>query len=370
MNINELEVVLGKYLDNKENDEMKNAYIDALDNYLKDNAIKSEVVDIVIKGIDADNGITLADKIEELSSKKAEETWKEIKASKALEKNVDMNGFKFMCTLISDAFIGGENAKSYLAKVFSSAVKLSGTKEGEVKAEAVRILREFAVESILDDTVLPAWEEIKCTPIIKENICRLFEAVIELKSFEEDKSNFARGHIVKKWVADGRKLAEEERNKKEEEKNSIPRKSSELTKLAEHFSNLEQKCYEATIEVQRLNRERENLMQRISDNEDEIRKLKKRIGKQTDIIEEKQNEVERLDKEVSAATQMNMDQVTYQENSENDLLDSIARSLRMEYQDYIESASDDMDIELGEIYREKIANIFKILEQKGIKVQK
>ncbi len=46
--------------------------------------------------------------------------------------------------------------------------------------------------------------------------------------------------------------------------------------------------------------------------------------------------------------------------------EDIRRALQSEYDDGLEAYSDPMDIELGEIYREKFMNIFKILRRYGI----
>lgn len=55
-------------------------------------------------------------------------------------------------------------------------------------------------------------------------------------------------------------------------------------------------------------------------------------------------------------------------NDESALLRDIGNDLKTEYSDFKDSENDEMDITLGEIYREKIRNIFKILEKKGVKV--
>ena len=55
-------------------------------------------------------------------------------------------------------------------------------------------------------------------------------------------------------------------------------------------------------------------------------------------------------------------------NDETALLRDIGNDLKAEYRDFMDSEKDEMDVTLGEIYREKIKNIFKILEKKGVKV--
>lgn len=53
---------------------------------------------------------------------------------------------------------------------------------------------------------------------------------------------------------------------------------------------------------------------------------------------------------------------------ENDVRSEIAEALRAEFDDFIASENDEMDVELGEIYRVKLQNIRKILNRKGVKL--
>lgn len=55
---------------------------------------------------------------------------------------------------------------------------------------------------------------------------------------------------------------------------------------------------------------------------------------------------------------------------EKAMLNDIARKLWAEYGDFMDSVDDKMDIMLGEIYREKLKSVFKILEQSGIELGK
>lgn len=41
-------------------------------------------------------------------------------------------------------------------------------------------------------------------------------------------------------------------------------------------------------------------------------------------------------------------------------------ALKSEYADFMDSIHDPMDPELGEIYRDKLVNIFRILKQEGV----
>lgn len=109
--------------------------------------------------------------------------------------------------------------------------------------------------------------------------------------------------------------------------------------------------------------------------QEEIDKLEIDRREKENAIKVLQNEVEGLKSKVSQANQeiderkrLNDAQVQYREDSRTSLQD-IARALKAEYGDYAETKDAPMSEMLGEIYREKLKQIFKILEQKGIKVE-
>ena len=56
----------------------------------------------------------------------------------------------------------------------------------------------------------------------------------------------------------------------------------------------------------------------------------------------------------------------YYEDRERQLLHKISSDLRAEYEDFAASINDQMDVELGEIYREKLRHVFRILADNGI----
>ena len=85
-------------------------------------------------------------------------------------------------------------------------------------------------------------------------------------------------------------------------------------------------------------------------------------------ISNMQSTIEQSSQEIEERKKLNDVQVQYREDSKVALLNDIARALRPEYGDFKDSVNAPMNELLGEIYREKLKNIFKILEQKGIRV--
>ena len=75
---------------------------------------------------------------------------------------------------------------------------------------------------------------------------------------------------------------------------------------------------------------------------------------------------EELERKLNESMALNRSLERYRVESEKDLLRDIGNALRAEYEDFRDSIRDEMDLQLGEIYREKLKSIFRILEGKGI----
>ena len=102
---------------------------------------------------------------------------------------------------------------------------------------------------------------------------------------------------------------------------------------------------------------------------EEKRNLEETIRTLNDDISKKQQLLDKAEKEVGERAAINEAFGALKKNDERSLLNDIAIELRAEYQDFVESESEEMDVLLGEIYREKVRNIFKILSKKGIKME-
>lgn len=173
---------------------------------------------------------------------------------------------------------------------------------------------------------------------------------------------------MKMWIAKGRQYVEETRILKEKKKNKPPKRSMELRKLAEHFEKVEEELDKAICETARLTSQIDFLQERLNESERTVSEKDKEIKVQQAEIEELKTKVSQANQEVDERKKLNDAQVQYREDTQAALLQDIARALKPEYGDYAETINVPMNEMRGEIYREKLKQIFKILEQKGIKV--
>lgn len=160
-----------------------------------------------------------------------------------------------------------------------------------------------------------------------------------------------------------------EKKVSEKKTKKTKKKSEELKGLAEYFEKLELVAEENAKELQDKESKIDELNKQIVSKDGEIDDLHMELMKLKAELKDKSRSSDELTKKLEESMEMNLSFETIKASREENLKKDIANSLRNIYEDYINSINETMDIELGEIYREKIGEIFQILEKDGVKVE-
>lgn len=147
------------------------------------------------------------------------------------------------------------------------------------------------------------------------------------------------------------------------------KKSEDLKGLAEYFEKLELLAEKNAKDLQDKEGRIDELNKQIVSKDGEIDDLHMELMKLKAELEDKSRSSDELAKKLEESMEMNLSFETIKASREENLKKDIANSLRNIYEDYINSINETMDIELGEIYREKIGEIFQILEKDEVKVE-
>lgn len=332
--------------------------------------VNADTANLAIESVTLDNGVNFLDTFAVLEKKQIHDAWKSIRECEQYKKNVDFKALKLMGAFTVSALGGDTNTANILEQILTAVVtSLKLPEQQDIQPEVYPILEETILEMIPKNVKFPEWKSIKITPENMLIFCSVMEKALDLQIVQEKGSKIPASFAVKKWISAGKAYAEEAKELKEREKNKLPKKSNELLKLAQHYKQFEEELDKSILECVKLSMEKKSL-------QEEIDKLEIDRREKENAIKVLQNEVEGLKSKVSQANQeiderkrLNDAQVQYREDSRTSLLQDIARALKAEYGDYAETKDAPMSEMLGEIYREKLKQIFKILEQKGIKVE-
>lgn len=355
-------------LNEPEDDKKYRAFIDDYIMLLDERKVNTDTANLAIEAVSIDQGMNFLEIFIALDKKKATEAWKIIKNCDGFRNNKDNNALKLMCSFATSGLSKEKNTESNLGNILSAIVSLiNSSKIDEVSPEIFEIIKEYILEMLPSNPNFLEWEKIKMTPDRIQFFCIIVDKTIErlIDGTRLDSKTLA----VKKWISEGKQYAEEKRILKEQEKNKPPKRSAELFDLAKHFKMLEEELDKSIYEVTKLTLQVNSLQEKLVNAETLINEDKRKIEDLQRDNEKWKLKVSQANQEVDERKKLNEAQIQYREETQASLLQDIARALKPEYGDYDETKDMPMSEMLGEIYREKLKHIFKILEQKGIKVE-
>ncbi len=327
--------------------------------------ITADTANLAVNGVDLDQGVNFLDAFASLEKKAIQTAWKTIHECEAFKNNENRKALKLACAFAASAFGGDPNTAFVVGNILTAVVALIK----EPTKEDFEIIREYIFEIITKETKLPEWNDIRMTPENALLFCEIISKSIQYIDEKEKEETIPVAGKIGKWNASIKMQAEEAKELKDREKNKPLKKSEELRKLVDHFKGLEDELDRSIYECAKLATDKKKLQEEICELEDQKRKLSSKISELEKEIEDLNSKVNKANQEVDERKKLNDAQVQYREDAQASLLQDIARALKAEYGDYAETKDSPMDIMLGEIYREKLKQIFKILEQKGIKVE-
>ncbi len=369
MELKAVEEKLVQALAKPEEEKLVQEYISDFVAFLDEQKITTDTANLAIKGVDLDQGVNFLDAFASLEKKAVQEAWKTVRNCEEYKKNADRKALKLICAFAASALGGDPNTAFILGSILTAQVTLfKEPKQDEIRPDIYKVIREYVLEMIPKDVKLPEYKDIRMTP---ENALQFYEAtrksLVELEDPERSEKIPA-SNAIGKWLANLKTQAEEAKELKDREKNKPPKKSEELRKLVDHFKSLEEELDRSVFESAKLASDKKKLQEEIYELEDQKRELERKISEMEKEISDLNSKVSKANQEVDERKKLNDAQVQYREDAQASMLQDIARALKAEYGDYEETKDQPMDEMLGEIYREKLKQIFRILEQKGIKV--
>ena len=362
MSIDVVEKIMHEAVKAPDDEKVRNQYCDAVVDYLKESKTPEEILPIVLQGIDIDNAANYYDYLDSAPKNQIQDKWKSIKKKLKELDNTPIPVLKFLAGLLSQTLMKGSNLEPLCGKVMSELVSMVTSKKKPVAINTYRpILKDYLVDDLNPKTSFPKWETINAS---EENCKKFAEILLEVTDGEDEQKYRA----IRQCASQGINIANERIRKKEIESRIPESRIQEMEEIVSHYTVVEKEIRKAIYEVERLKEDIKRLHDKISTLESEKLELIKQIKSLNAEKEATQQMLEKAEKEVRERAALNDAFGALKKNDESAMLKDIAEELGAIYKDYIDSESDKMDVELGEIYREKLKEIFKILDKKGIRM--
>jgi len=361
MEIKNIEKILNAYLKGRNDAELKKQYAEALTKCLEENRLSDEILTVITKGMDIDQGANYFEFVESLPKEDLVTAWKDVKNNKAIKANKGGNGLKVVAGLVSLSLMNDTILESQQHHIFNMMMTLveRGKKDN---LDFGFIIKEYVIDAFPPTFNFPKWEKLKLSGKTQKEFSQMIIDLIANDSKQDYKS-------LNDWVQEGLKSAEEQLEKERIEAKIPGSRINELQNILDHYKQVEKQVRRDVYEIDRLEKKSERLQKDIA------RLIAERsdLISKTEILKANLNSLEeKLDKAehiISEHKALNETFSTVKKQDEIALLNDIANEIRAEYDDFKESQNDEMDIVLGEIYREKLKNVFKILKRKGINME-
>lgn len=363
MEIKELDQLLSNALQAPEDSSLREKYCDAVTDYLKTQKSSAEIVSIVIRGIDIDRAANFFDYLEEASQNDLQSLCKQIRLSKNIKKCSDKNILKFLAGMLSLALMKIGNVESQLGSIIGMLVSLIASENNAITPDIYApIICDYLLDDLDPQAPLPKWESVK----ISDESKKLFAEIL-LKATADDKTD--KYKFINLWASRGLHQADEQIKKKKIEERIPKSRIEDLLAIADHYRTVERQIRENVYAMAGMEEEISNLQKDVKNLRVQKHNLEAQVVSLNKEIDSRQQSLAKAEKEVEERAAINDAFGALKKDDETALLKDIASDLKAEYRDFIDSMADDMDIQLGEIYREKLKNIFKILNKKGITME-
>ena len=200
-----------------------------------------------------------------------------------------------------------------------------------------------------------------------QNLIKFSDALISIIDARDDKNNLLG---IRRWLNEGIKYAKALAEKKEKQAKVQKSKIEEFRELVAYYEDLENKHNELLVKITEKDNLINDLKQKAQEHNEKQLELNRQIEELRRSIVAKENENSRLAEDLKRLKIQVEEQGQYNEKFISAKLNDIANSLKVEADDYKATQNEEMSLFLGEIYRDKVGNIFKILDQGGVRVNR
>lgn len=363
MNIEKIEMIMADALKENCNLKINKLYQDAMSMYLEEHKSSDEIITVVVKGFKIDQGANFFDYLESVEEDELLKVWKQIRKNKTIKENYDNKGLAFLAALFSLMLMNKRILISQQHSILDSMMSLIGVKKRKVDKNIYEtIIKEYIVDNFIPKYNFPKWASLQASGEYQKEFAKIILEITE----KEDNDSY---DTIQNWAKEGLKLAEDKIYKEQIEKKIPKSKIIELQEILEHYKLVESQVKQEVYELAEKEKLEIKLQQRINNLQEEKRVLEKEVKSLKVQINLVQQNLDDAEKKIIEHKVINESFNIAKEQEEVALLKGIAEEISAEYKDFKESQNDEMDILLGEIYREKLNNIFKLLERKGIKME-
>lgn len=339
-------------------------YCSMIENNLKTKEQEQVVLSAIVKGIELGTGEIYLSYLQELNIAGLRAALKSMKNNEAVKENLNGNGLKLISHIFCQSILNTEKLANMRKDYLLFQLEMIENSKNILEEEAYNsVLVNYFVKKFPESFTFPEWNSLKL-PLDESR--QFIDSILKaVEKAEKIKSVFS----VERWMKQSQKRVLDDLYTEKIEGKLPESKLDDIRMLLEHYTDVELQLKNFAYEIDRLEQEKDRLNGEITNLNGVNNELKFKIYSMENEMKKLQEQLEAAKAETAEHQKINDAFAALKKNDEEAIFKDIADELKAEYEDFMESVDDDVDIVLGEIYREKIRSIFKILKRKGIEVK-
>jgi len=368
MNKSELKSIQNICRKSKENVNNKIKYSSAVSTYMKSEDIDSDFISLILDGIFIDQGVNFVENFMDLDTSKRITVWNTLKNNNEIIEG--KNGFCLLCGLFASSLYEKrleDLAAPIMTAFANNGATLLNIKDGNQIVDVT--LKDFFIDALPLDITYPKWRTYKITSKTAEEIIGILECYVQAEQKRLKGKKTPELEHLKAWIVQGK------RNKKrliEDEKIAeitCDSRFTELQELASYYKDLENQYNDIVVKLWKASESIETLESKLAKSTVRITESKRIISKYEEKIKKQEEQLKHYTNALSESEDLNKSFGTVKKDSEQAMLKDIANALHNIYEDYSVTKYETMDEELGEIYRDHLTSMFRILNEKGVVIK-
>ena len=305
-------------------------------------------------------------------------------------KNEKSNGFKMCLSLLAYELKYCQDNLEIIGMLIKACVGKYKKKDGSISKDNTKIIEKYFVLTLATQTKLLDLNTLTIKPVIIHEFCRY---IIETCATITGKKTEKQVAFVTEWLKSALPKPAEETSKKPDDVTSVSNDTSEklsstssetrdgssndsLFGIITQLKELSARLFSRAEESEKEKKANQSLKSAYKENIGKLKIAENTISElQNQLIEAEaklDNQAKQLAESIAEIEKLKTVISVYSEDKQSSMdgqLNAIASKLKTEYSEFKDALDLDMTADIGEILRDQLMRVFKILSKAGIDIE-
>lgn len=367
---------------------VKKAYKEEMVALLKEEGISSSVERYLWGGFSFCGAQPLFEYAKELEKEEKVRVLEKIIKTETFTKNEKCNAFRMCISWLAFEIEQPEKDLETIAVLIKWASAKYKKKDGSISKDNSKCIEKYFIAVLKSETQYPLWESVPLHKEIIKDFCAYFCS--EIEPMKNDKNSKKLDPVIA-WLNSGKQetndCTEVEQVKNENSSNEVKAIGDNKELLADNsiwdfnrvalvLEEMSEKASVLGVEHRKLQKKKEELIstnkslsETLENTQGILNAAQAKLSDAESTIAHQNTKIEELNAEIVKLSSIVSVYAEDKQSSMDGQLNAIASKLKSEYKEFQDALEAEMTAEVGEIVRDQLHRVFKILIKAGIDIE-